>query len=72
MAICRNVAELWQSNGFGATVCKTVPLCYRTIVCPVLSVCDSDIGVLWPNGWMHQDTTWFGGRPRPGPHCVRW
>jgi len=20
---------------------------------------------LWPNGWMHQDATWYGGRPRP-------
>jgi len=28
--------------------------------------------VLWPNGWMDQDATWFGGRPRPWPHCVRW
>jgi len=36
----------------------------------VLSVCD--VGVLWPNGWMDQDETWHGGRPRPRPHCVRW
>ena len=28
--------------------------------------------VLWPNGWMDQDATWYGGRPRPRPHCVRW
>ena len=35
-----------------------------------LSVCN--VGVLWPNGWMDQDDTWHGGRPRPGPHCVRW
>ena len=20
---------------------------------------------LWPNGWMHQDATWYGGRPQP-------
>ena len=20
---------------------------------------------LWPNGWMDQDATWYGGRPRP-------
>jgi len=25
-----------------------------------------------PNGWMDQDTTWYGGRPWPRPHCVRW
>ena len=36
----------------------------------VLSVCD--VGVLWPNGWMDQDETWHGGRPRPRPYCVRW
>jgi len=28
--------------------------------------------VLWPNGWMDQDTTWYGGRPWPRPHCVTW
>jgi len=27
--------------------------------------------LLWPNGWMHQDTTWYGGRPRPRRHCLR-
>jgi len=25
-----------------------------------------------PNGWMNQDATWYGSRPRPRPHCVRW
>jgi len=28
--------------------------------------------LLWPNGWMDQYATWYGGRPRPRPHCVRW
>jgi len=28
--------------------------------------------LLWPNGWMHQDATWYGGRPRPRRLCVRW
>jgi len=28
--------------------------------------------LLWPNGWMDQDTTRCGGRPWPMPHCVRW
>ena len=26
----------------------------------------------WPNRWMDQDATWYGGRPRPWPHCARW
>ena len=26
--------------------------------------------LLWPNGWMDQDATWQGSRPRPRPHTV--
>jgi len=28
--------------------------------------------VLWPNGCINQDATWYGGRLRPRPHCVTW
>jgi len=28
--------------------------------------------LLWPNGWMHQDATWYGGRSQPTGLCVRW
>jgi len=28
--------------------------------------------LLWPNGWISQGATWYGGRPRPRRHCVRW
>jgi len=28
--------------------------------------------LLWPNGCMDQDTTWYGGRPRPWRHCIIW
>ena len=27
--------------------------------------------LLWPNGCMDQDATWYGGRPWPTRHCVR-
>jgi len=27
--------------------------------------------LLWPNGCMYQDNTWYGGRPQPRQHCVR-
>jgi len=27
--------------------------------------------LLWPNDWMDQDVTWYGGRPRPTRHYVR-
>jgi len=28
--------------------------------------------LLWPNGWMHQEATRYGGRPQPRRLCVRW
>jgi len=28
--------------------------------------------LLWPSGWMDQDATWYGGKPRPRRRCVRW
>ena len=49
---------------------RCLSVCLSFLSCPVLSVCD--IGVLWPKGWMDQDATWCGGRPRPRPHCARW
>jgi len=27
--------------------------------------------LLWPDGCVHQDATWYGGRPRSTRHCVR-
>jgi len=27
--------------------------------------------LLWPNGCMDQDATWYGSSPRPTRHCVR-
>jgi len=35
------------------------------------SVC-YNAGVLWPNGWIDQNSTWYIGVPRPRLHCVRW
>ena len=28
--------------------------------------------LLWPKGYMDQDATWYGGRPRPRRLCVQW
>ena len=28
--------------------------------------------LLRPNGWIDQDVTWCGSRPRPRPYCDRW
>jgi len=58
-------ATWWKKTTRWATACKTVR--------PMLSdrCLSGNVGVLWPNGWMDQDATWFGGRPRPMAHCVR-
>ena len=28
--------------------------------------------LLWPNGCMDQDATWYGGRPQPRPPPQKW
>ena len=53
----------------GQPFVKWFMLCYRTIV--HLS-CLSVTLEYWPIGWMDQDATWYGGRPRPWLHCARW
>jgi len=63
--VCLSNGILIGSTVFWATVCKTVALCYRTVV---LSVCN--VGVLWPNGWTDHDETWHAGRPWPWPHII--
>jgi len=58
-----------RANRFTNSHPKTVRpvLSDRCLFC--LSLCN--VGVLWPNSWMNQDATWYGGRPRPRRHCVR-
>jgi len=34
---------------------------------PVFGPC-----LLWPNGWMDENATWYGRRSQPRPHYVRW
>ena len=33
-----------------------------------LPICGPSL--LWPNGWMHQDATGYGGRPQPRRLCL--
>ena len=57
----------------GSPYMLSIDRCLSCLSCPVsvcLSVCN--VGVLWPNGSMDEDVTWYGGRPRPRPHCVKW
>jgi len=34
---------------------------------PIIGPC-----LLWSNGWMDQDATWYRGKPRHRQRCVRW
>ena len=58
------------TKGRPAALYPIGPLSDLSVCLSVLSVCD--VGVLWTNGWMDQDATWYGGRPRPRRHYVRW
>ena len=49
-AFCHNPGQDDSSPVFGSP--------YDIGPSVVLSV--SDVGVLWPNGWMNQDVTWYG------------
>jgi len=57
-----------SGRGFWSTITSNHSP-YATAPLSCLSV---TLGVLWPNDWMNQDATWYEGRPRPRPHCVRW
>jgi len=56
---------------FGRPFVKRFALCNGTVALSVLSVYVCNVGVSWSNGWIDQDTTWYGGRPRLRRHCVR-
>jgi len=54
------VREIAMATIFWRTFAKPFTRCYETVVCSLyLSVCNID--VLWPNGSMDQDATWYGG-----------
>jgi len=68
-----NLSEGGETQGhfvFWETFRKTIRLMLSVrcpSVCPVCLSCPvCDVGLLWPNGWMHQDETWHTGKPRPG------
>jgi len=47
-----------------ATLCRSFPL--KGAQPPIFGSC-----LLWPNVWMDEDSTWYGSRSRPSPHCIR-
>jgi len=67
------IRDLW----FLATVCKTVRpmLSDRCLSCPVLSCLVCNVRCIVAkrlDGLGCHLGTWYGGGPRPRPHCVRW
>jgi len=51
----------------GLTSIKLLSHCKVIFTSPIFGPC-----LLWPNGCMHQDTTWYENRPQHREHCVRW
>jgi len=47
-----------------------VRLLLRYVVCLSSVVCNTP--VLWPNGFMDQDASWYGSRLWPKWHCITW
>jgi len=75
LVYCGQTVELLKMK-LGMQVAQPRPHCFRWgLSSPpqkgahlsILAPCS-----LWPNGWMDQDATWYGGRPRPRRICVRW
>ena len=53
--------------GPGHTVLDGDPATSKRVQLPIFGP-----RLLRPNSWMDKDVTWYGGRPRPRPHCARW
>jgi len=59
--------KLDKNIGLGHTVSDGDPVPPKKGSAPIFGTC-----LLWQNGWMYQDATWYGGRPQPRRYCVRW
>jgi len=56
---------LGTAVGLGRLCVRWDPVPLKGAQPPILGVC-----LLWPNGWMHHNSTWYGGRPRPRRYCL--
>jgi len=54
---------------FGRPFVKRSPYAIGPLSVCLFCLSVSNVGVLRPNGWMDEDKTWHGGRPRPQPNC---
>jgi len=61
---------VWRYGSAQATLYSMgaqVPREKGTAPHPIFGPC-----LLWQNGWIDQDMTWYGGKPRLRRRCVRW
>jgi len=78
VTVCETVHPVLSDSCLSCPLCLSVTLVYcgqtvgwtpkkgHSSPPPIFGPC-----LLWPNGWMNQDTTWYRGRPRPRRHCLR-
>ena len=81
--VCKTIRSMLSDRCLSVcSVCPVLPLGMEVDLGPGHIVLDGDpappkgvqppiLGpyLLWPHGWMDQDATWYGGRPRPRQHC---
>jgi len=84
MRILSNIAKfsadrpLFTACNFSATMASTYSTHHLGAVASLKFLAIENVSplfdpcLLWPNGWMDQDTTLYGGRRLPRRHCVRW
>jgi len=63
VTLCIETRPFWATVTSNSSPYGTGPL-------SCLSVCN--VGVFWPNGWVVQDTTWYGGTLGPGGIVLDW
>ena len=64
----------WTNMSLGVEASAQATLCSMGTQLPPEKMAHPPIFgpcLLWPNGWMDEDATWYGSRPRPRPHCIR-
>ena len=66
-ARCIKMPLCMEVGSAQATLCQMGRSSPKRGTAPVFGSC-----LLWRNGWMDENATWYGSTPWPRPHCVRW
>jgi len=74
----KNWFEARLHGRVGIVPANYLQVSHQSLTCTIVSIssssrcCDSQRNDATVTSWMDQDATWYGGRHRPGRHCVRW